>query len=169
MTPRLLCLLLASGAAPASADLVASTPAGFEVQHRVTVAAAPAAVWPVLTDPARWWSPAHTYSGDARNLSFDLRPGGCFCERLPEGGVEHLRVVQVRMREQLRLAGALGPLQGDGVAGALTLSLRPSGKGTEIVLRYIVGGWRPGGMESIGTAVDKVLGEQLARLAATVR
>ena len=52
---------------------------------------------------------------DAKNLSIDARPGGCFCEKLPNGGgVEHARVVYVAPREVLRLSGALGPLQGVG-------------------------------------------------------
>ncbi|MEX0600366.1 MAG: hypothetical protein WD205_06975, partial [Rhodothermales bacterium] len=55
---------------------------GFSIRHEAVVEAAPAAVYEMLVDNVgRWWSPSHTYSGDAANLSIDARPGGCFCER----------------------------------------------------------------------------------------
>src|SRR4029077_15300692 len=83
-----------------------------------------------------WWNPQHTYSGDSKNLSIDPRPGGCFCERLPGGGVEHMRVVLVRSNETIRLVGGLGPLQASGVAGSMTWRLSPAERGTKLELTY---------------------------------
>lgn len=149
---------------PAAGEVVSATPAGFEVRHRVTVAAPAPRVWATLIKPARWWNGAHSFSGDAKNLTLDPRRGGCFCEALPRGGVEHLRVVYADAGKQLRLAGALGPLQGDGVTGALTFTLTPEGDRTVIELRYVVGGYRSGGLQALAGPVDQVLSEQLVRL-----
>ena len=63
---------------------------GFSIRHVVEVAAPPARVWDALIQPGRWWDPAHTWSGEARNLRIEPRPGGCFCEDLPDGGVRHM-------------------------------------------------------------------------------
>ena len=68
-------------ATPALAEVKSVIDVGFEVVHSESVAAAPAVVWPVITKPSRWWSSAHTFSGDASNLSIDARPGGCFAKR----------------------------------------------------------------------------------------
>jgi hypothetical protein len=112
-----------------------------------------------------WWNPEHTYSGDSRNLSIDARPGGCFCERLGDGGgVEHMRVIYVAPRETLRMSGALGPLQSSALAGSLTWRLTSAPPGTNVELSYRVGGFIEGGFEKIAPAVGAVLGEQLQRL-----
>jgi len=88
----------------------------------------------------------HSWSGDSHNLALDPRSGGCFCERLPArgdeqaGGVEHGRVIFVRPPHMLRLASALGPLQGDAVSGVLTFTIVPADSGhSTLTLHYIVG------------------------------
>src|SRR5438874_13555312 len=102
-----------------------------------------------------WWNPEHTYSHDAKNLSIDPRPDGCFCEKLPNGGgVEHLRVVYVAPREVLRLSGGLGPLQASGVAGSMTWKLTGDRDQTRIQLSYSVGGFVVGGFDRIAPAVE---------------
>jgi hypothetical protein len=111
-----------------------------------------------------WWNPAHTYSGDSKNLSIDARPGGCFCEELPNGGgVEHLRVVYLVPDEMLRLIGGLGPLQASGVVGSFSWTLTDSGSSTTVEVTYVVGGFMEGGFERIAPAVDGVIGEQVHR------
>ncbi len=56
--------------------------------------------------------------GSAANLSLEARAGGCWCERLADGGsVEHLRVLLVSPGRMLRMRGALGPFQGLAVDG----------------------------------------------------
>jgi hypothetical protein len=152
-------------AAPAGAAVKSAAPGGFEVENRVAVAAPPAAVYAEIGRIGDWWDSAHTYSGDAHNMTLDLRAGGCFCERLPAGGgVEHMRVVYAAPASALRLVGGLGPLQGEGVSGVLTFSLKPATGGTEVRLDYIVGGYLRGGGETMAPAVDQVLGAQLERL-----
>ena len=150
----------------ASAEVVESSAAGFSVKSVARIAASPDRVYAALVqEVGRWWDPVHTYSGDARNLSIDPRPGGCFCERLGEqGGVQHLSVVFVAPRQRLRLTGGLGPLQDTGVSGSLTWELAGKDAVTEVTVSYVVGGFRPGGLQALASPVDSVLNGQLQRL-----
>jgi uncharacterized protein YndB with AHSA1/START domain len=162
-------------AAPAHAEPVAQTDAGFIVRHVVEVTAPPEDAWQALIAPAEWWSGDHTFSGDAKNLAIDARAGGCFCEVLPgegdkgwlnpRGGVEHMRVVLADRPKALRMIGALGPLQSEALQGALTVTLKPIEGGTRLTWEYVVGGYMRYTREQIAPAVDKVIGEQLTRLA----
>ena len=140
------------------------TPSGFLVRHELAIGAPAARVYASLLDVGSWWSDKHTYSGESRNLSIDARAGGCFCEKLPSGAVEHMRVVFLRPNEVLRMGGALGPLQAHGVAGAMTWRLSPTANGTKVDLTYSVGGFMAGGFEAIAPAVETVLKEQADRL-----
>jgi hypothetical protein len=140
-------------------------PNGFEVRETVHVAAASGKAYAALLQPARWWSSDHTFSGSAANLTLDARAGGCWCETVPEGGsVEHLRVVYVAPGKVLRMRGALGPLQGMGVDGAMTWSAKASAGGTDVTLSYAVGGYAKDGFDALSKGVDQVLAEQLERL-----
>jgi uncharacterized protein YndB with AHSA1/START domain len=142
-----------------------STAHGFTVVRVAHLSAPPETVYRrIVRDIGRWWDPRHTWSGDAHNLSVDDRPGGCFCERLPEGGVQHLTVVLAAPARMLRLRGALGPLQGMAVEGSLTFALAPDQGGTGLRLTYAVGGYGPEGLQGLASAVDTVLGLQLDRL-----
>ena len=156
-------LLLAGLTAPVAAQ---SPPIGFVVHHEAHIDAATARVYDALVEEiGEWWNPEHTFSGDARNLSLDARPGGCLCEKLPGGGgVEHLRVVYVDPRRVLRLSGALGPLQGSALVGTLTWTLAEADGGTRLELIYAVGGFLEGGFEGIAPAVKSVLAGQMSRL-----
>ena len=160
----MLALMMLSGTLAQSAPQV--TPNGFLVKFEVSVNAPAAKVYDALVGQiGSWWDPEHTYSDDAKNLSIDARPGGCFCEKLPNGGgVEHARVIYVAPREVLRLSGALGPLQASGVAGTLTWKLTSGTDNTHIQLSYSVGGFVDGGFEKIAPAVESVLRVQLDRL-----
>ena len=157
-------------AAPLRGEVIESTTAGFLVRNTATVNAPPAKVYAALTDGVGgWWDPAHTFSHDSRNLSVDAKPGGCFCERLPDGGgVQHMSVVYASPGKLLRLTGAIGPLQEAALAGTMTWNLVQAGGGTTVELTYAVGGFRAGGFRDIPTAVDGVLRGQLTRLKAFV-
>jgi uncharacterized protein YndB with AHSA1/START domain len=145
------------------------TPQGFLLREEVTIEAPPAKVWAAIAQPGSWWSPSHTWSGDARNLSLDPRPGGCFCEKLPNGGgVEHLRVVYAAPNSTLRMSGALGPFQQSGVTGAMTWELAPAGNSTKLRVSYSVGGFLEAGFDKIAPIADGVVLEQVQRLKAFV-
>jgi hypothetical protein len=155
--------LQAISASPAIAQVGSN---GFHVVHQVSIGASPARVYETLVGQVGlWWNPEHTFSGDSKNLSIDARPGGCFCERLPNGGgVEHLRVVYVAPGEELGMSGALGPLRTSGVVGSLRWKVTRNASGTAVDLSYVVGGFIEGGFERIAPAVEGVLAEQLRRL-----
>jgi uncharacterized protein YndB with AHSA1/START domain len=154
-------------AGSARAEVTDRSAAGFEVTERATVAAAPGKVWDALMRPDHWWNPDHTWSHDAKNLYFD--PSGCFCERLKRGAVRHMTIVYTDGATQLRLFGSLGPLQLTGASGHLAVTLKPAGAGTDVVMTYDVGGYAKGGLsETFAAPVDRVLGEQLARLKKSV-
>jgi hypothetical protein len=154
-------------ARPAHAAVVGSNAGGFTVREQVTFAGSAAGAWKRLIDVASWWNPKHTYSGNSSNLTLALSPGGCWCEKLENGGfVRHLEVVLVIPEKMLRLVGGLGPLQGMGASGALTFTLREaSPTATTVVAEYSVVGYSHEGMGDVAGAVDEVLGEQLKRYA----
>ena len=169
---RLLAIALATVTlgTPARAEVVESSPIGFAVKNDAGINAAPAVVYAALTEAiGRWWDPAHTFSHDPRNLSIEAKPGGCLCERLPDGGgVEHLRVVYASPGKLLRLTGAIGPLQEAALAGTMTWTLSQAGESTKVELSYAVGGLRVGGLRDMPAVVDGVLRGQLLRLKAFV-
>jgi uncharacterized protein YndB with AHSA1/START domain len=139
--------------------------AGFSVTEVAHIAASPDQVYAALVMPSHWWSSSHTFSQNAANLSLDAKAGGCWCETLPGGGsVLHMTVVYAAPGKALRLRGALGPFQGMGVDGALTVSLKPAGNGTDVTINYALGGYSPDGFAALSKAGDAVLGEQLERL-----
>ena len=73
-------------AGPASAEVKSATPTGFEIVTMATISAPADRVYAALGEVGRWWSPSHTFSRDAGNLSMELHAGGCYCERLKDGG-----------------------------------------------------------------------------------
>ena len=175
--------VLAVDAQPAAAEVVAQSEAGFIVRETAEVTADPAQTWQALIAPQKWWSKAHTFSGDSANLYLDAQGGGCFCEKLPlqngapgarGGSVAHMRVVYADPGKALRMVGALGPLQSEALTGTMTITLKPDGvgkpggAGTRIVMEYVVGGYMRYKVDEIAPAVDKVLAGQLAGLAASL-
>lgn len=160
-------LLLVLGlAVPARAEVVSSGANGFSLTVTAEIASTPDAVFKALTTQiGSWWSPDHTYSGSAANMSLDLRAGGCFCETWPNGGVHHMTVTHVMAPRTLVMNGGLGPLGTMGVAGAMEWSLTLRNGRTSLQMTYNVGGYAPGGLEALAPLVDAVLASQVKRLA----
>ncbi len=159
---------LMAAISPAEAEVVSSAPNGFHIRHSVTVPAAPDSAYASFANIERWWNPQHSYSGEASRLSLKLTPGGCFCETLASGGVEHMRVTYVDVPERLVMTGALGPLLYEGVAGTMDLKFEAAGTGTKVTMNYKAAGFAAGGADRIAAPVDKVLGDQMSRYAASV-
>jgi uncharacterized protein YndB with AHSA1/START domain len=158
---------LAAGAA--RAEVVDSTPGGFEVKQTVTIAAPASAVWTALLKPDQWWNGKHSWSGEAHNLSLDARVGGCWCETLPNGGgVEHMRVVFLAPGKVIRFQGGLGPFQMSGADGRLAWMLAETDGKTTLTWTYDLGGYMKGGLQPMAAPVDGVLAEQIARLKAYI-
>jgi uncharacterized protein YndB with AHSA1/START domain len=167
----LFAVLLAATAAPdVRAEVTDAEANGFTVRHAVTIAADRQAVYEAaVASIGEWWSSDHTVSGDAGNLYLVAAIPGCFCERLGDGsGLVHLSVSFVNPGVMLRLTGGLGPLGLMGVAGNMTWEFDDTDGGTIVTLRYAVGGYMPGGLDTVAAAVDGVLVEQMTRLAAYV-
>jgi len=161
--------LLLGTAVDAQARLVQTTPQGLEVSETMTIAAPPSQIYAALGAVEQWWNPAHTFSGSAANLKLDLHPGGCFCETLKDGGfVEHLTVVYAVPGQLLRMRGALGPFQAEGVEGALTWTIKESPGGATVTETYVVGGYFRGGYAQIAPKADAMLADVAQRFKAFV-
>jgi hypothetical protein len=135
------------------------------VQSAAEVPKDVASVWAAMLQIGRWWDPAHTYSKDPSNLTLQNSVGGCLCEKVGEGAVEHMRVIQVLPGKLMRLSGGLGPLQQFGVAGSLTWTLESTAKqSTRVTWIYVVGGYSDPPLSELAAPVDAVLSQQLQRL-----
>lgn len=167
---------LALAAAPVAAEVVETTADRFVTRDTASVKASPLATWLALTKPGEWWSPKHSWSGDAKNMTLTPQGGGCFCERIPvgdsgnssamEGSARHAEVLQAFPLKVLRLRGGFGPLQGEPGNGVLTITLKEVPGGTRIMWEYNVGGPMRYKIAEIAPAVDGVMSEQLKRLQA---
>lgn len=151
-------------AAPASAEVVSSSPNGFAIRHSVQLVVPTERAFAALGELPRWWSKDHTYSGKSENLSMTLRPGGCFCETLEKGGgIEHLRVAMVQPGQRVVMTGALGPLLYEGVAGVMDITVERIAGGSRVTWLYRAAGFANGGADTLAPVVDRVIGEQLKR------
>ncbi|MES2073802.1 MAG: ATPase [Pseudomonadota bacterium] len=176
LTALPLALALMAASLPSAAEVVNISPSGFLLRHEIVVNLTPEQAYKTLVnDIGSWWNSAHTYSGNAKNLSIDARPGGCFCEQLPNGGgVQHLAVVTAMPGKLLRLSGALGPMQGSGLAGSMSWQISavvgspvgsPADKpASKIEMTYSVGGYMQGGFDKMAPAANGMLAEQIGRL-----
>lgn len=143
---------------------------GFTVTHAVVVEAAPQQVWQAFTQLPQWWNKAHTWSGQASNMSLDLQAGGCWCEQWAGGAsAVHGRVLLVVPGSALRLQAWLGPLQELPVAGVLTFGTARRDGATRLRVSYRVAGAADAGLDKLAPAVDAVLGEQVRRLVAFIQ
>jgi uncharacterized protein YndB with AHSA1/START domain len=164
----LLLAALLAAALPCLGKTSEVSSSAFLSAFHVEVPASPADAWSGMTRIPQWWSPEHTYSGDAANLTLEATAGGCWCERWKGNSVEHARVIVAMPGALLRLQAALGPLQAMAVSGVLTFRLSATASGTAIDVAYRVRGTPDAGLDKIADAVDRVLGEQVARLAASL-
>jgi len=159
-------VLMTCAVPSARGEVMSASAGGFSVKSSVEVPVAPARAYEALVrDVGAWWDSAHTFWEDAGNLSIDARPGGCFCERASGGrAARHGVVVYVDPGKELRINGAMGPMQTMGVTGVLSFVIRPAGTGSKIELLYNAGGFVPDGLDKLAPVVDRVWVEQLARL-----
>jgi uncharacterized protein YndB with AHSA1/START domain len=161
---RLLTALLF--AAFAHAEVLDSAAGGFTVKTTVNIKAAPEDVYRKLVhDIGEWWSPIHTFSGDAHNLRIEDRPGGCLCEKLAHDGfARHLEVIAVEPGKRILMSGAMGPMQTMAATGTLQFQVTPAEGGTKLDAIYAIGGYFPKGTNTWTSPVDRMLTDQCARL-----
>lgn len=149
---------------PASAELVSASGNGLHVRESVQLVVPPAKAWDAFRAIGSWWSKDHTYSGNSSNLSLALSAGGCFCEKLPDGGgVEHLRVTYVDPGKRIVFTGALGPVLYQAAAGVMDVQFERIAGGTKVTLDYRAAGFAEGGADKLAPAVDGVLADQMRR------
>lgn len=150
----------------AAAEVIDSSSNGFTVKLAVTIQAPPAEVYSrLIHHVGDWWNSAHTFSGDAHNLSIEEKPMGCFCEKLPGGGgVRHMEVIFLAPGKAVGLSGGLGPLQTVGAAGSMRFQISPVEGGSKLEVTYAVGGYLKAGLDTWAKPVDGVLLEQITRL-----
>lgn len=79
-----------------------------------------------------------------------------------------MRVVFVRPGSELRMSGSLGPLQTEGLAGTLSVTLAEEADSARITWHYVTGGQSRINLMQISPVVDRVQGEFLAGLVAAV-
>jgi len=161
----LITILLLVLPAPALATVVNSSPQEFTVKHTLQVSGSASAAYQTFTAQiGSWWDPAHSYSGQASNLSLDARANGCLCEKLTaNGSVTHMIVIFANPGQLLRMTGGLGPLQSMAVTGVMTVTFTTIPAGTRVEITYAVGGQPSQGLDKLAPAVDQVLGTQWAR------
>jgi len=146
------------------AGVVDSAANGFTIANKVIVKGTSQKAFDSIVKIGDWWSSAHTYTGNAKNMKIDLKAGGCFCETDGKQQVQHGTVVNVNPGKLLRLNAALGPFQEQGAVGALTFEIADAPEGVTVTMTFRAGGYFPQGMDKIAPGVDQVLVEQIGRL-----
>lgn len=145
-------------------EVVKSAPDHYTLQLRANSELPPKVLWQRLVVPATWWHPDHTYSGDANNLSLELKAGGLWQERWGENGVLHGRVLNLIDGKLLRLDAPFGPLQSMAVNVIWTITIEADGSGSLVTFDEIANGTSASNLEQIAKAVDAVKSQALARL-----
>lgn len=160
-------LLVLCAQRPGAAEVLDSGPTGFTARTIVSIAKPTTVVYDAFVGRVgEWWDASHTWSGQSTNLSIDARPGGCFCERLVGGGVQHMAVLYADRGKMLRMSGGLGPLQGMAVTATLSVTLTEANGATTLEAVYAVGGYTKDGLAGFAAPVDQVLAGQFRRLKA---
>lgn len=147
-------------ATPAGAEVTARSENGFTLKFSAGAEIDPADIPGALRALPEWWEASHTYTGDSRNLSLDLTPGGCWCEKLPDNPVfDHGRTVAVA-DDRILFHAPLGPLRGKATKADLTVTWPPANRGWTPTWVFTVEG---PGLGALADAVDGVLGTGFQR------
>jgi uncharacterized protein YndB with AHSA1/START domain len=151
----------------ANAEVSGAGATGFVVSFTRDVNASREALWSAITQLPSWWSSAHTWSGKASNMSLDLRAGGCWCETWGDGeSVMHGQIAALRPNQLLRFHASLGPLQERATTSVLSFMPAVNQGKTQLKVTLRVVGPADVGLTELAPAVDRVIGEQVKRLAA---
>lgn len=149
-------------ASPATAEVVERGPDHFVLRYETGLETTPEDIYGSIGDIGQWWDSAHTYSGDARNMTLPLEVGACFCERLADGSdFEHGRVVAADPGTGVLLNAPLGPLKGKTTRADLSIGWSGANAGWTLVMTYVV---RGEGVGAWADGVDAVMQGQYTRL-----
>jgi hypothetical protein len=150
-----------AAAAPASAEVVSRSADGFTLRFAVGVEAAPEDVVSAVSELPQWWDPAHTYTGDASNLSLAFQEGGCWCEKLADGTVFEHAVVTGITADRVTMNAALGPLHDKATKAELTFGSGPENRGRLVTIDFVVEG---PGLGVMADGVNIVMDQAFDRL-----
>ena len=157
-------IVLSMIASPAAAEVVSSNANGFHVRETVQMVVPTDRAYAAFARLPEWWNKEHTYSGDSANLSLALTAGGCFCERLKDGGgVEHMRISFIDPGKRVVLTGSLGPLLYEATSGVMDVQIERIAGGAKVTMDYKAAGFAEGGADKLAPLVDSVLAEQMSR------
>ena len=158
-------IILMSGS-PVVAEVTSVSDSGFALAYEETVAASAEEIYSAMTRIGEWWDPDHSWEGNPDHLYMDMKIGGCFCEKLSNGGgVEHLRLVYFAPGKEIRLTGGLGPLQGMGLGGAMVWTITPADDGNTVSWKYTTHGHAPEGtIKGLAPIVNSVQQQAFDRL-----
>lgn len=148
----------------ALAEITSSSPTHFVLRHEAASTLTPDALWRRLINPAAWWHPDHTYSGDAGNLSLDAQAGGLWREDWDGGSITHGQVLLVETGKKLRLEAPFGPLQELGVYCVWTITITADGDGSLVEFGEIASGPPGANLGEMAKAIDFVKNEAIERL-----
>ena len=157
-------IVLSMIASPAAAEVVSSSANGFHVRETVQMVVPTERAYAAFARLPEWWNKEHTYSGDSANLSLALTAGGCFCEKLKDGGgVEHMRISFIDPGKRIVLTGSLGPLLYEATSGVMDVQIERIAGGAKVTMDYRAAGFAEGGADKLAPLVDSVLAEQMNR------
>lgn len=145
------------------AEIVSASDGHSVLRHEATDTRSPDELWARLIDPASWWHPDHSCSGDAANLSLDLEAGGLWLESWPGGSVAHGEVLLVEHGRVLRMSAPFGPLQGAGAHTIWTITISADDDGLRVVFDEVSTGPPGAGLDELAVAVDFVKSEAIGR------
>ncbi len=156
-------LVLSAAATAAPAEVVEKDADHFVLRYSVALETTPEDIYGAIGDVGQWWDSAHTYSGDAHNLTLPLEVGACFCEALADGKTfEHGHVVQTDPNLGVLLDAPLGPLKGKATKADWSIGWSDGNRGYELIMTYVV---RGPGLGAFAEGVDGVMRGQFERLA----
>jgi len=149
-------------AQPAAAEVVARSENAFTLRFATTVAADADRIPASLEALPEWWDGAHSHTGDAANLSLDLAPGGCWCEKMPDGtDFDHGQTKTVGP-DRVLFHAPFGPLRGPATRADLEMTWAQGADGLTLVWTMTVEG---DGVGAMADPVDGVMGAGFRRWA----
>jgi uncharacterized protein YndB with AHSA1/START domain len=157
-------IVFSLSASPAAGEVVSATSNGFHVRETVQMVVPTDRAYAAFSRLPGWWNKEHTYSGDSANLALALTAGGCFCEKLKNGGgVEHMRISFVDPGKRIVMTGSLGPLLYEATSGVMDIQFERVAGGSKVTMDYRAAGFAEGGAEKLAPIVDSVLSDQMVR------
>ena len=157
-------VVLSMMASPAAADVVSANANGFHIRETVQMVVPPDRAYAAFARLPSWWNKEHTYSGNSANLNLALTAGGCFCEKLKDGGgVEHMRIAFIDPGKRIVMTGSLGPLLYEATSGVMDIQFERIAGGSKVTMDYRAAGFADGGANKMAPLVDSVLSDPMAR------